>query len=175
MDSAQRGDQEAFAELWRWLQPPLLGWLRILVAGSEEEVAADTWVYVARRLPRFEGDSARFRTWVFATGRRRAIDCTRRHRARLLLDDRSGRGATRAEDDPGVIVSERDATAEALDLVRRLPPLQAQVVGLRVIAGLSVSETARAIGRKEGAVRVLCHRGLESLAAMVGRGAATPV
>ena len=53
---------------------------------------------------------------------------------------------------------------ECLHLIRSLPQGQADVVALRVIGGLSVTETASVVGKSEGAVRVLAHRGLRQLA-----------
>jgi RNA polymerase sigma-70 factor (ECF subfamily) len=66
------------------------------------------------------------------------------------------------------------STAEAVALVRRLPPLQAEVVLLRVVAELSVDEVARLVGRSPGAVRVAAHRGLRGLSVMAGPTGVTP-
>jgi RNA polymerase sigma-70 factor (ECF subfamily) len=49
-------------------------------------------------------------------------------------------------------------------MLRQLRPDQAEVVALRVIAGLTVTETAAVVNKSDGAVRVLCHRGLRALA-----------
>ena len=38
------------------------------------------------------------------------------------------------------------------------------MVALRVIGGLSVPDTAAVVGKSDGAVRVLAHRGLRQLA-----------
>ena len=45
-----------------------------------------------------------------------------------------------------------------------LPPDQAEAVLLRVVADLSVTEVAAILGRREGTIRVLVHRGLRRLA-----------
>ena len=58
----------------------------------------------------------------------------------------------------------REATRRAVALVRTLPPDQAEVVLLRVVAGLEVAEVAELLGRSTGSVRVLSHRGLRRLA-----------
>ncbi|MFZ4586113.1 MAG: sigma factor-like helix-turn-helix DNA-binding protein [Acidimicrobiia bacterium] len=42
---------------------------------------------------------------------------------------------------------------------------QAEVILLRVVAGLDVNEVAAIVDRSPGAVRVLQHRGLQALAA----------
>ena len=58
---------------------------------------------------------------------------------------------------------EREATAAALRLVATLPPEQAEMVMLRVVAGLDVAVVAELVGKKPGAVRVAVHRALKSL------------
>lgn len=50
---------------------------------------------------------------------------------------------------------------------RPLPGPQADVVALRVIAGLTVAETVAALGKSDRAVSVLAHRGLRDLAERV--------
>jgi DNA-directed RNA polymerase specialized sigma24 family protein len=44
-----------------------------------------------------------------------------------------------------------------------LTELQKEVISLRFAAGLSVAETAEAIGKKENAVKALQHAGLKKL------------
>jgi RNA polymerase sigma-70 factor, ECF subfamily len=48
-------------------------------------------------------------------------------------------------------------------LVARLSPDQAEVVALRIIAGLDTEAVARILRKSPGAVRVVLHRGLRTL------------
>jgi RNA polymerase sigma-70 factor, ECF subfamily len=50
-----------------------------------------------------------------------------------------------------------------------LPPDQAEIVLLRVVAGLSVDDVAGITGRRPGTVRVLQHRALRRLAERLER------
>ena len=45
----------------------------------------------------------------------------------------------------------------------KLTDLQREVVTLRFAAGLSIAETAKAVGRKENAVKALQHAGIRKL------------
>ncbi len=56
------------------------------------------------------------------------------------------------------------ATTAALAAISALPPHQAEVILLRVLAGLNIEAVARITGRTPGAVRVAAHRGLRRLA-----------
>ena len=168
LDAATSGDETAFAKLWRDVHPALLRYLRVLTRDATlcEDVAADVWVDVARRLRDFSGDESAFRGWLFTLARRRAIDAWRqaeRTPVHLTADhtdlDRPG-----AHDTAGLAL-ERMSTRRALDLIATLPRDQAEAIALRVIAGLDVKEVARLLGKRPGAVRVAAHRGLRTLAA----------
>jgi RNA polymerase sigma-70 factor (ECF subfamily) len=163
--AAQGGDEQAFAVLWRDLQPAVLRYLRVTAPAAVEDLAADTWVSVIRGLSRFRGDEQNFRTWVFTVARHRAVDW-RRQAARRPVEPLPLALAVEqaAPDDPAVQVLEAQSTRAALALVAELPADQAEVVALRVLGGLEVAEVARIVGKRPGAVRLLAHRGLRRLA-----------
>jgi RNA polymerase sigma-70 factor, ECF subfamily len=171
LNAAASGDETAFARLWRDVHPALLRYLRVLTKDETvtEDVAAEVWVDVTRRLENFAGDESAFRGWVFTLARRRAIDAWRaaqRARVHLTGDDADldRAGALDTEDS----VLERMATERALELIATLPLDQAEAITLRVIAGLDVKDVARLLGKRPGAVRVAAHRGLRTLAGRLG-------
>jgi RNA polymerase sigma-70 factor, ECF subfamily len=163
--AAQGGDEQAFAVLWRDLQPSVLRYLRVAAPAAAEDLAADTWISVIRGLGRFRGDEQNFRTWVFTAARHRAMDwhrqAVRRPTGSLPVELLAERPAP---DDPAAAVLEAQSTQAALTLLAELPADQAEVVALRVLGGLGVAEVARIVGKRPGAVRVLAHRGLRRLA-----------
>jgi RNA polymerase sigma-70 factor (ECF subfamily) len=79
-----------------------------------------------------------------------------------------------ARPDPAADVDDRVAQrlqAEEIRLsLQHLTEDQRQVVTLRFIEGLSTSEIAQVMGKREGAVRALQMRGLQALAEIIGRG-----
>jgi RNA polymerase sigma-70 factor (ECF subfamily) len=163
--AAQGGDEQAFAVLWRDLQPAVLRYFQVAARETAEDLAADTWVSVIRSLGRFRGDEGAFRAWVFTVVRHRAIDWRRQAARRPTSPVPADLLAERpAPDDPVAAVLETRSTRAALALVAELPPDQAEVVALRVLGGLEVAEVARILGKRPGAVRVLAHRGLRRLA-----------
>jgi len=168
---ARNGDEAAFARLWRDLNPPLLRYLS-LGGDPADEVAAETWLTVVRGLDTFTGDEMGWRAWVFTTARRRAVDAARR-RGREARLSAPAAGSVSTVRDCADEVLDTLSTEEAVALVRRLPPLQAEVVLLRVVAGLPVSEVAQVVGRTPGAVRVAAHRGLRALADLMAPAGVT--
>ena len=172
--AASEGDEHAFSALWRWLHPSLVRYLRVVAPGESEDLASEVWLSVVQGLRRFQGDDGAFRAWAFTIARHRVIDAARR-RSRRVADTIS---LVDAEAPPAPDAAlEADARWEleaCLDVIRTLPPGQADVVALRVIGGLSVPETAVMVGKSEGAVRVLAHRGLRELAGQMARDGSLP-
>ena len=168
VDGAAAGDELAFGLLWREFNPSLRRYLGVVAPGWADDLASETWHDVVRDLHRFQGDEQGFRSWLFTIARHRALDWKRREASRPAapvpveyLTDR------RAPDDTAGAALEELSTAAALALVRRLPPDQAEVISLRVLAGLDVAHVATVTGRRPGTVRVLAHRGLRRLAALL--------
>jgi RNA polymerase sigma-70 factor, ECF subfamily len=166
--AAQGGDEGAFSALWRDANPALLRYLRVITPEAAEDVAADTWVQVVRGLNGFRGGEAAWRAWLFTTARRRVIDDAR-YRARRPATPVAElpAGAGPLSPDTADLVLERLSTSAAIELIAALPRLQAEVILLRVVAGLDNQATARLLGRSPGAVRVAAHRGLRRLAQLL--------
>ena len=163
--AAQGGSETAFSRLWRNANPALLRYLRVIAPGAEEDIAAETWVHVVRGLASFRGGEQAWRAWLFTTARRRAIDLAR-HRSRrpeAALDDLTAAQLPSSADSAETAI-ENLSTAAAIGLLAGLPPMQAEVILLRVVAGLDTESVARLLRKSPGAVRVAAHRGLRRLA-----------
>lgn len=166
---AQAGDRDALAELWRSYQHLLLRYFRGKGVPDPEDVASVVWIEVASGLVRFEGGEPEFRRWLFTIAARRRIDDMRSTRRRSDRLEREQQLFVAPDSSiPADVVERSDSLDTALAAIRTLPPDQAEAVLLRVLADLSVAEVAAIMGRREGAVRVLVHRGLKRLASHPG-------
>jgi RNA polymerase sigma-70 factor (ECF subfamily) len=170
LDAAVRaacaGDEAAFVVVFREVQPRLVRYLRTLCGADAEDIAAEAWVQVVRGLPGFSGNMSGFRGWVFTIAHARLVDAWRAsgRRPETVTDTLPDRAST--VDVPRA-AEEVISTEAALALIRELPEAQAEVLLLRVVAGLDVASTAEVLGRTPNHVRVLAHRGLRALAAVV--------
>jgi RNA polymerase sigma-70 factor (ECF subfamily) len=172
---ARDGDADALGALFRAHQHLLLRYFRVRGAPSPEDLASQVWLDVATGLPRFEGGDDDFRRWLFTIARRRDVDRVRQA-VRRPTTPVADAGATRIDEAATDAFDRGDALDRALALVRTLPPDQADAVALRVIADLDVPQVAAIMGKREGHVRVLVHRGLRRLATALdaGTGAGAP-
>jgi RNA polymerase sigma-70 factor, ECF subfamily len=166
---AQHGDEAAFTTLFRTMQPMLLRYLTVLAGASNaEDLAAETWIGALRGLVKFRGNESDLRGWLVTIAWARWVDMVRAatRRREELAEELPDRPAL--DDVAGTVVA-RAASEEALALIARLPEEQAEIVTLRVVAQLEVSEVAEITGKTANHVRVLCHRGLRRLAEMIQR------
>ena len=146
----------------------MLRWLTVTAPGGVEDVASEVWLTVTRSLGAFEGDERDFRAWVFTVARRRAIDWARRRKREPRCAPLDGFDVADPSATSSSLVDADIALEAALTLLQQLTPDQREVVALRVIAGLTVSETAAIVDKSDGAVRVLSHRALRTLAQQLG-------
>jgi len=173
--AAKSGEEWAVAKLYQDLSGAVLNYLRLQDSGEGEDLASEAWIDVARALPRFEGAEDDFRRFVFAIAHRRLIDHRRKLRRRKthpapaeLIEPHLPSGNVEDEALDGI------ARKEAIARIRGLPPDQAEVLLLRVFAGLSAVEVARLLGKRPVTVRVLQHRALTRLAADLAEFHVTP-
>ena len=163
---AKAGDEAAFTRLFRDVQPALLRYLR-LIAPDADDVAGDTWLQVVGGLDRFRGEEQDFRAWLFTIARHRAADAGRSRARRPAVPlDMTAAEQHFTSPDAADQALEAVSTRKVLELIASLPGDQAEIIMLRVVAGLEAREVARIVGKSPGAVRVAAHRGLRKLAGL---------
>ena len=142
------------------------------VPSDAEEVAQDALVRAHRALADYDRDRIRvlrLRPWLatitinLARNRRRR-QADRRPATSIEplvaagLEPRQALGKN-----PPAIAERREEHRRLAEALLTLPPAARAAVVLRHVDGLSVSETAAALGRPEGTVKALVHRGLAQL------------
>ena len=140
-----------------------------------EDATERTFLAALANLARFEerarpadGEGAStFRVWLFQIARNAVAERRRRQRRHLELPLEAAATVADPQDVEAAAV-QRDAAAAALQAVSRLPPDRRRALILRFVDEMSAGEIAGVLGRSEGAVRVLIHRALRSVARDLG-------
>lgn len=139
--------------------------LRIVGRMDEaEDVVQEAFVDAWRSRARFDPRRGSPTAWILNIARSRALDRLRRNvnRARFEREAAVQAPAATPSRDP-------DARAELAAVVTQLSPPQQQVLQLAYFDGLTQSEIALRIGMPLGTVKTHARRGLERLAALLGR------
>jgi RNA polymerase sigma-70 factor (ECF subfamily) len=171
-DSGGRGraTSRRFDAAYRELSPRVLGYLRGHGVDDAEAATSEVFLALHARFETIEGGDEGVRTLTFSIAHARLVDFHRakaRHPAHVeFAPDADRRQVPSAEE----VAIDRlgDGPTALLD---RLGDAQRQAISLRVIAGLSLEETAEVMDRSVGSVKQLQRRALETLRDLVEKEA----
>lgn len=171
VEGVRARDPDALVAVWQSLAPQLLGWLRMQLRNAQdaEDVAMETMCELVRDADRIAGGAAQLRSWVFRAAYHNLLDL-RRTRSRRPEDPTDVLPEEETADDPARAAQAADLRTRMAEALDWLTPDQAAVLRLRFVGQLSAPEIAEVLGRSEGAVRQLQHRGTTRLAQMVRDG-----
>lgn len=178
---AARRDPAQFDALYRKYLPQVYAYALYELADhhAAEDATERTFLRALAAIPRFRElarpddgpEASTFRVWLFRIAHN-VVANERRSRSRkpaASLDAVLGAGLAIA--DAADVESDavtRDEAATALRAVRSLPDDRRRALLLRFVDEMSTAEIAGILGRSEGAVRVLIHRALGSVARELG-------
>jgi RNA polymerase sigma-70 factor, ECF subfamily len=164
VERAARRDQAAFAELYDQFLSPVYRYVfyRVSNQADAEDLSEQVFLQAWAAIDRFRWQGKPFLAWLYALAHNLVIDWHRRARPAQSLDD-----------DEYPLDPESPSAARALtqwldaDLLspamRRLTVEQQQVITLRFIEGFDTVQVARLMDKREGTIRGLQFRALQSL------------
>ena len=160
---AREGDESAFAEIYRARIGAISRYVGAIVRDPDrtEDVVAQTFLLAWRDLPKLRRVE-RFDAWLLRIAHNRAINEVGR-RPTVRLEDI----AEPLDPSPFASPVERAEHKAELERLRRelleLSPAHREVLLLRFLHELSHAEIAKALGKREEAVRALQYRALGQL------------
>lgn len=172
VDLARAGDREAFGQLYDHYVDGIYRFVyyKVFSQSLAEELTGDTFERALGAIGSFQWQGKDFRAWLTTIARNLVLDHHKSSRSRLekVFD---------------VLPESRDAAqgpeADALAtltselLVRALSELRSDhrdCLVMRFLQGLSITETAKAMGRSEGSVKQLQLRAVRNLAKILPEG-----
>lgn len=166
---AARSDSSAFGELYEryYLRVYRYVYHRVGNASDAEDLTALIFMKALEALAGFKPRHNGFAPWLFRIARNAVVDHYRRGRRHSPLE---GIEQQAPEADPAGQVLHDERSAELVILMEHLSTDQRDVVLMRYVSDLSFTEIAAALGKKEPAVRMLLHRGLRKLKAVMDNG-----
>jgi RNA polymerase sigma-70 factor (ECF subfamily) len=143
---------------------------------AAEDATERTFLAALANLPRFEErarvddgpDASTFRIWLYQIARNVIAEHRRGQRRRPEAPLEAVAGRPDGADVESAVIR-RAETVEAWRAIDRLPDDRRRAIVLRFVHELSTQEIAAVLDRSEGAVRVLIHRALRSVAADLRR------
>lgn len=160
--AAARGDDDAFAEIFRSYHPRVwrAAYARLGNRADADDATADAFTRLHRAVRRYERrPNTSFDAFLLRIADRAALDVhrrRRRHQADTLVQEPGAPGPAETPLDGHLHVA-----------FSRLSAGERELLTLRVVEGRSADEVAALLGRSPGAVRVAQHRALSRLRAIL--------
>ncbi|MEU8920802.1 ECF subfamily RNA polymerase sigma factor, BldN family [Kitasatospora sp. NPDC048545] len=169
VEQAQAGESEAFGRLYDHYADTVYRYIyyRVGSRATAEDLTSETFLRALRRIGTFTWQGRDFGAWLVTIARNLVADHFKSSRFRLEVTTGEMLDSNECERSPEESVLESLSNAALLDAVRRLNPQQQECVTLRFLQGLSVAETARIMGKNEGAIKTLQYRAVRTLARLL--------
>ncbi|MGX6449303.1 RNA polymerase sigma factor [Patulibacter sp. S7RM1-6] len=175
MDKAELDDR--FSELYRSHLRDVYSFAYYRVGNHHdaEDLTEQTFLQAYRHFERAlrESDGRPLRPWLIRIAHNLAANHfrDRSRRPQTSIDDDDSTTVLRATHTTEDLVEERDELGRILAAVQQLPDDRREALIMRFALGMDNREIARAMGRSDGATKVLIHRSIKQLEGLV---ASTP-
>jgi RNA polymerase sigma-70 factor (TIGR02952 family) len=165
VELAKGGDREAFGQLYDAYVDTVHRYLFVRVGqrALAEDLTSETFLRALRRIDSFTWQGKDIAAWFITIARNLVADHVKSSRFRFEVTTADMRDADEHVEAPDELVLARQRDAHLVEAIRRLRPDQAECVTLRFLHGFSLADTARVLGRSEGAVKQLQLRAVRAL------------
>ncbi|WP_277189221.1 sigma-70 family RNA polymerase sigma factor [Caballeronia sp. BR00000012568055] len=159
-----RGDQQAFAELYRATSSRVFGVIVRMMhdRGEAEDILQEVYATAWRRADTFDPERGSAITWLITLGRNRTIDRMRQHREELLGDDETPEVADEAPT-PAAAAESNEERLRLEKCLERLEPQQGRAVREAFFTGATYNELAQRLAVPLGTMKSWIRRSLMQL------------
>lgn len=166
---AVEGDANAYGLLYERYLDAIYRYIYFRVGNPSdaEDLTEEVFVKGWEAITDFKlGPDQNFSAWLYRIAHNLVVDHHRKRRPAMWSSEQLANEETRAPSVEATARLHRDAESVA-QAVQQLTDLEQEVIILRFVEGLSHKEIANVIGKSEGASRVIQHRALKSLKALL--------
>jgi len=153
VEAAQRGDEDAFGQLYRLHRPAIVRMARLHAGIDGDDLVSEVFMRAWTALPTYRPTGVPFVAWLYGIARHVIVDHIRREARSTPLAELPDRPVEPRDDDRMMLAAAIDA----------LPDEQRQVIELKYLLGLRNPEVAEALGISIGAVNAKQWRALQAL------------
>lgn len=172
VELARGGDAEAFGLLYDHYQPSVYRFLyyRTRSVVVAEDLCSETFFRALRNMSSFRWQGKDFGAWLMTIARNLATDHFKAGRTRLEMTTEDMGQHDDSTEGPENAVLASLTNEILLEALTQLPNEQRDCLIMRFLQGMSIAETAAALGRSDGAIKQLQLRGVRNLAKLMPEG-----
>ncbi len=164
IEKSQQGEGDAFGILYDHYMPKIYRFILLKVSDRDDaedlthEVFLKAWQNIGSYVPM----GLPFSSWVYRIARNHVIDFYRTRKPTINIDELEEQ-LVRVPEVQAELLNIKLDVEQIQNVLPQLRQSHQDVLIMRFVEGLSHQEIAAALGKKEGAVRILQHRALQSL------------
>jgi RNA polymerase sigma-70 factor (ECF subfamily) len=162
------GDERAFTQLVRRMQPRVHRWVLAYVSSADEadDVVQEVFVLALKHLRQYRGEGA-FHVWMYRMAVRAAARITKKakHREALAAGPKAIPDRLIYETDPGGRIDREQLTALIREFWQELPERQRAVIDLVDLQNYSPAEAASMLDLNPSTLRANLFKGRQTLRA----------
>ena len=161
-------DPEAFGELYDHYVGQIYRFVysRLRVQDLAEDVTSEVFVKALRAIHRYKPSGHPFSAWLYQISVNAIADHYRSRRPEDDIDDAVGVSATGRPLDEQV--AQRDEVRRVWDAIDALPAAQRTALTLKLGEDLKLAQIGEIMGKSEGAIKLLIHRGMLTVRRRLG-------
>lgn len=165
-----KSDADAFGELYDHYVDQMYRFIysRVREPILAEEITSDVFFKALKAIGRYRAEGHPFSSWLYQIASNAINDHYRSHRNHSNVDD-----AIDLHDGSaplGETVVARDEARRVWDAIDKLPPQQRTAITLKLGEDLKLAQIGTIMGKSEGAIKLLVHRGMTTLRAQLVEG-----
>src|SRR5881409_2865042 len=165
---ASKGEAAAFGLLYDRHVEAIYRYVyyRVRDDAEAEDLTSDVFMRAMKAIPRYEPRQA-FLAWLYRIARNAVIDRARRARTQVSFEDALAHPNADQVVEPDAKLLALSDSQVVREAMRRLTPLQQEVIVLRYMEGHTTAEIATLVGKREGTVRGIQFRALAALRELI--------
>jgi RNA polymerase sigma-70 factor (ECF subfamily) len=165
VDRAREGDQQALADLYDWYMPRIYRYAlaRIGNVAEAEDLTEEVFLKMLGAIADFRWKDVPFSSWIFRIAHNHIATHFRRTAQRGGPTSELSDELVDMRFDLAGAVEERITLEEVQRATELLPEAQREVIALRFAVGLSIADTAKVLGKREGNIKALQHKAVAKL------------
>ena len=164
IQDAVQGEASAFGALYDRYQPQIYRFIAIKVSHSEEaeDLTHQVFLHAWAHVHAYQDLGFPFSSWLYRIARNKVIDHYRTKKDHVAIEDVDEEQFATS----GTVDADLDTAftlEEVKRAIQRLKPEYQDVIIMRFVEDHSLKDAAKALGKSEGAIKLMQHRAIRQL------------
>ena len=163
VDRAKNYDREAFAQLYEENFDKIFRYIALKIGNQmeAEDLTQQVFMKALKSISSFKWQDVPFSAWLYKIAHNQVVDYIRKKNRQPVAE--LNEDITASNDNPLKATELKIETEELAKALKKLTPLQQEVISLRFSCEMPIAKVAVIMGKKEGAVKALQHSAVQSL------------